>query len=168
MEQVTVTGVTSERDIAKVAIKSVPDRPGTAGRIFRTLAEQNVNIKFIIQSIGSRTGIKDITILVPRDQLKDAVAVLEGISSEVQAGGVVYASDIGRVSIVGGGMATTPGVAATMFESLAAAGINIDLINTSEIRIDCIIDREQVPDAVRVLHKAFQLDQLERNELPST
>src|SRR6187401_1089911 len=69
MEQVTVTGVTSEREIAKVAIKSVPDRPGTAGRIFRTLAEQNVNIKFIIQSIGSRTGIKDITILVPRDQL---------------------------------------------------------------------------------------------------
>jgi aspartate kinase len=167
MEQVIVTGVTSEREIAKVAIKSVPDTPGVAGRIFRALADQNVNIKFIIQSISGRSGVKDITILLPRDQLKDAVAVLEGISGEVNAAGVVYESDIGRVSVVGGGMTTTPGVAATMFESLAQAGINIDLINTSEIRIDCIIDREQVPEAVRVLHKAFKLDQLERHELPA-
>ena len=167
MEQVVVTGVTSETDIAKVAIRSVPNQPGIAGRVFRALADQSVNIKFIIQSIGGRTGFKDITILVPRDQLKDAMAVLEALARDLGAAGVIGESDIGRVSVVGSGMATTVGVAAAMFEALAAAGINIDLINTSEIRIDCIIEREQVPEAVRVLHQTFRLAELERRELAS-
>jgi aspartate kinase len=167
MEQVVVTGVTSETEIAKVAIRSVPNRPGIAAQIFRRLAAQNVNIKFIIQSISGLSGDKDMTILVPREQLKDAVSVLEDLSKEFDAAGVIGESDIGRVSVVGSGMATTVGVAATMFEALASAGINIDLINTSEIRIDCIIEREQVPEAVRVLHKVFRLDELERRELAS-
>jgi aspartate kinase len=165
MEQVVVTGVTSETEIAKVAIKSVPNRPGIAAKIFRSLADRNVNIKFIIQSVGGKSGYKDITVLVPRDNLRDAVTVLEDVAKEYEAAGVIGESDIGRVSIVGGGMATTPGTAAVMFEALATAGINIDLINTSEIRIDCIIEREQVPEAVRVLHQAFALDQLERREV---
>ncbi len=163
MESVVVTGVTSETDIAKVAIKSVPDKPGVAAIIFQALATARVNIKFIIQSIGE-SGHKDITVLVPSDQLSEALDAMESIVDHVEAAGVLGESDIGRVSIVGAGMAMTPGVAATMFEALASHGINIDLINTSEIRIDCIIGRNRVADAVAVLHGAFGLNRLERKE----
>ena len=156
MEQATVTAVTHDTSEAKVTVTGVPDRPGVAARLFRALAERSINVDMIVQNT-SLHGTTDISFTVPRVDLATAVEVSEGLKGELGATGVVSDDDVARVSLVGAGMKTHAGVTATMFETLAERGINIDMISTSTIRISCIVRTDRVEEAVRTLHTAFEL-----------
>jgi aspartate kinase len=158
MEQAVVTAITHDTSEAKITVAGVPDRPGVAARLFRGLAERSVNVDMIVQNT-SLDGTTDISFTVPRLDLKVAVEVAKGLSAELGSTGVTSDDDVARVSLVGAGMKTHPGVTATTFETLAAEGINIDMISTSTIRISCIVRTEAVEQAVRALHRAFGLDQ---------
>jgi aspartate kinase len=157
MEQVIISGVTHDVSEAKVTITRVPDRPGVAAKLFRTLADESVNVDMIVQNVSS-AGQTDISFTVPRDDLTRARKVMETIVDDLEAAGVTHDADIGRVSLVGAGMKTHPGVAAEMFEVLAGEGINIEMISTSSIRISCVVASGDVERAVRALHGAFGLD----------
>ncbi|MGP8058744.1 MAG: aspartate kinase [Acidimicrobiales bacterium] len=156
MEQATVTAVTHDTSEAKVTVTGVPDRPGVAARLFRALAERSINVDMIVQNT-SLHGTTDISFTVPKVDLATAVEVSEGLMGELGATGVVSDDDVARVSLVGAGMKTHAGVTATMFETLADHGINIDMISTSTIRISCIVRTDSVEEAVRTLHAAFEL-----------
>ena len=156
MEQATVTAVTHDTSEAKVTVTGVPDRPGVAARLFRALADRSVNVDMIVQNT-SLHGTTDISFTVPRVDLDTSVEVSNGLCGELGATGVVPDDDVSRVSLVGAGMKTHPGVTATMFETLAAEGINIDMISTSTIRISCMVRTHTVERAVRALHAAFDL-----------
>ena len=156
MEEVLVSGVTANKKEAKVTICDVPDRPGIAAKIFRDLADNNINVDMIIQNI-SRTGYTDVSFTMPVEELGRARQVIEKIVKEVKAKGVIYNREIAKISIVGVGMRSHSGVAAQMFEALASKRINIDMISTSEIKISCVIDKKYAQDAVKVLHRAFKL-----------
>jgi len=156
MEQAIISGVTHDTSEAKVTIASVPDRPGIAAYVFRALADEAVNVDMIVQNV-SMEGHTDISFTVPREDLSRAVKVMEQVVDEVEASGFTHDGSIGRVSLVGAGMKTHPGVAAQMFETLAAAGVNIEMISTSSIRISCVIQESDVETAVRALHEAFEL-----------
>ncbi|MGB9826420.1 MAG: aspartate kinase, partial [Desulfofundulus sp.] len=151
-----VTGVAHDLNIAKVALFDVYDRPGIAWRIFRALADENINVDMIIQS-AMRDGLNDIAFTVNKSDLKKTLAVLERIKDQVGATGYTYDEDVAKVSIVGSGIATNPGVAALMFEALARENINLEMIATSEIKISCIIKAHEVTRAVRALHRKFIL-----------
>jgi len=156
MEQAVVTAVVHDSSQAKVTVTGVPDKPGVAARLFRALAERSVNVDDIVQN-ASVHGTTDISFTVPRTDLATAV---DGVSlhlEELGAAGVSSDEGIAKVSVIGAGMKSHPGVTATMFETLADEGINIDLISTSTIRISCIVREEDVERAVRALHRAFQL-----------
>ncbi|MGQ0617764.1 MAG: aspartate kinase [Acidimicrobiia bacterium] len=157
MEQAIVSAVVHDTSEAKVTISGVPDQPGIAARVFRPLADAGVNVDMIVQNVSDH-GVTDISFTVPRDQLDTATAVADGLSAEIGATGVTTDPSIGKVSLVGAGMKTNPGVAATMFQTLAGAGINIEMISTSAIRISCVVDGEQVEQAVQLLHTAYGLD----------
>jgi aspartate kinase len=156
MEQAVVTAVSHDTSEAKVTVTGVPDRPGLAARLFRALADRSVNVDMIVQNT-SLHGTTDISFTVPKIDLATSVAVADELADELGATGVTSDDDVARVSLVGAGMKTNPGVTATMFETLAADGINIDMISTSTIRISCIVRTEQVEQAVRSLHRAFEL-----------
>jgi len=156
MEQAIVTAVTHDTSEAKVTVTGVPDRPGVAARLFRALADQSVNVDMIVQN-ASVHGITDISFTVPKVDLATSVEVSEGLKDELGATGVASDDDVARVSLVGAGMKSHPGVTATMFETLSAHDINIDMISTSTIRISCIVRTAAVEDAVRSLHAAFKL-----------
>ena len=158
MEQAVVTAITHDTSEAKITVAGVPDRPGVAARLFRGLAERSVNVDMIVQNT-SLDGATDISFTVPKLDSKVAVEVAKGLSEELGSTGVTSDDDVARVSLVGAGMKTHPGVTATTFETLAAEGINIDMISTSTIRISCIVRTEAVEQAVRSLHRAFGLDQ---------
>ncbi len=158
MEQAIISGVTHDVSEAKVTITRVPDRPGVAAKLFRTLADESVNVDMIVQNVSS-AGQTDISFTVPRDDLARARKVMETIVDDLEAAGVTEDADIGRVSVVGAGMKTHPGVAAEMFEVLARERINIEMISTSSIRISCVVASGDVERAVRALHDAFGLDQ---------
>lgn len=158
MEQAIISGVTHDVSEAKVTIARVPDRPGIAAKLFRTLADESVNVDMIVQNVSS-AGQTDISFTVPRDDLTRARKVMETIVDDLEAAGVTQDADIGRVSLVGAGMKTHPGVAAEMFEVLAREHINIEMISTSSIRISCVVASGDVERAVRALHDAFGLDQ---------
>jgi aspartate kinase len=158
MEQAIVSGVTHDTSEAKVTLAHVPDRPGIAARVFRALADEAVNVDMIVQNVSS-AGHTDISFTLPREDLSRALKVMEQISDEVGASGYTPDSGIGRVSLVGAGMKTHPGVAARMFETLSAAGINIEMISTSSIRISCVVPAGDVENAVRALHEAFELNE---------
>ncbi len=153
-----VRGIAHDPNVAKVTVQGVADRPGIASAIFEPLAKANVSVDTIVQN-ASVDGITDLTFTVARDDVPKALKVVEPITKSIAARGCVVDSDLGKVSIVGTGMQNTPGYAARMFRALSDAGINIELITTSEIRITCIVNRGRVVDAVRALHKAFELDQ---------
>ncbi|HEY1738328.1 MAG TPA: aspartate kinase [Acidimicrobiia bacterium] len=157
MEQAIISGVTHDSSEAKVTIGQVPDKPGVAGKVFRTLADASVNVDMIVQNV-STAGHTDISFTVPRVELGKMEAVMAAIVGEIGAGGFETDSDIGRVSLVGAGMKTHPGVAATMFETLATNGINIEMISTSTIRISCVVREGDVERAVVALHNAFGLE----------
>ena len=154
-----VRGIAHETDVAKVTLMRVPDRPGIAAGIFGPLADHHINVDVILQNVA-HDGSTDISFTLAASDLRQAEPLVEEIARVVGAAGVEATGDIAKVSVVGTGMLNTPGIASTMFRTLADAGINISLISTSEIRITCIIDRSRVQDAVRALHRAYQLDEL--------
>ena len=156
MEQAIISGVTHDISEAKVTIAHVPDRPGVAAQVFRALADEAVNVDMIVQNVSTE-GHTDISFTVPRDDLSRATKVMEKVVGEVEAAGFTHDATIGRVSLVGAGMKTHPGVAAQMFETLSAAGVNIEMISTSSIRISCVVPEVDVERAVRALHDEFEL-----------
>ncbi len=156
MEQAVVTAVTHDESEAKVTVIGVPDRPGLAARLFRVLADRNVNVDMIVQNT-SLHGTTDISFTVPVEDLTVSSEVCESLVPELGATGVDGDADVARVSIVGAGMKTHPGVTALTFETLAAAGINIEMISTSSIRISCMVRQDAAETAVRALHEAFEL-----------
>jgi aspartate kinase len=157
MEQAIISGVTHDVSEAKVTIAHVPDRPGVAARVFRQLADEAVNVDMIVQNVSSE-GRTDISFTVPREDLARALKVMDAVVGDVEAAGHTHDTGIGRVSLVGAGMKTNPGVAAKMFEVLADEAVNIEMISTSTIRISCVVQEADVERAVRALHRAFELD----------
>jgi len=157
MEQAIVSAVVHDISEAKVTLGGVPDKPGIAARVFRTLADADVNVDMIVQNT-SEHGVTDISFTVPREALDTATAITSEIASDIGATGVTTDGSIGKVSLVGAGMKSNPGVAATMFETLADNGINIEMISTSAIRVSCVVDEASIERAVQVLHTAFGLD----------
>ena len=157
MEHAIVSAVTHDMGDAKVTVSGVPDRPGIAARLFRCLADNDINVDMIVQNV-SAAGVTDISFTLPSEQLASGLAIVEGLRGEIGAAGVTSDAHIARVSIVGAGMKSNPGVAATMFETLSAAGINIEMIQTSAIRLTCVVREDQAEHAVQVLHKAFELE----------
>jgi aspartate kinase len=157
MEQAIVSAVVDDSTEAKVTIAGVPDKPGIAARVFRVLADAGVNVDMIVQNTSDH-GVTDISFTVPRDDLEAATAITGALAAEVAATGVTTDSAIAKVSLVGAGMKSNPGVAATMFETLAAAGINIEMISTSAIRISCVVRESDLEQAALELHTAFGLD----------
>ena len=160
MEQAIISGVTHDTSEAKVTIKDVPDHPGVAAEVFTAMAENNVNVDMIIQNV-SEDGTTDISFTVPRDDLVRARRAVGDVVAKLGARDFSVDESIAKVSLVGAGMKTHPGVAAKMFSTLADAGVNIDLISTSPIRISCVISENQVTDAVLSLHSAFGLSKEE-------
>ncbi len=157
MEEFLVSGVAANKGEAKVTICDVPDKPGIAAKIFTDIAKHDINVDMIIQNI-SRKGHTDLSFTVPVAELNKTKDVMVKIVNAVKAKGVIYNSEIAKVSIVGVGMKTHSGVAADMFGALASKKINIDMISTSEIKISCVINKKYADEAVRVLHKAFGLN----------
>ena len=157
MEQAIISGVTHDISEAKVTIGQVADHPGIAARVFRALADEGVNVDMIVQNV-STAGHTDISFTTPRDDLARALKVVDALAGDIGSSGVTHDSAIGRVSLVGAGMKTNPGVAAQMFETLAEAGVNIEMISTSSIRISCVVAESDVHRAVRALHDAFELE----------
>ena len=157
MEQAIVSAVTHDVSEAKMTVYGVSDRPGVAAALFRSLAEAEVNVDMIVQNV-SDSGCTDISFTTPKEDLDAATTVVEGLLGELDADGTASDSDIARVSVVGAGMKTNPGVAATMFETLSSNDINIEMISTSAIRISCVIRAEHAERAVSVIHEAFSLD----------
>ncbi len=156
MEQAVVSAVVHDTSEAKVTVSGVPDQPGIAARLFRLLADAAVNVDMIVQNT-SEHGITDISFTVPHDDLPQSEAITTALATEISASGVSSDAGIARVSLIGAGMKSNPGVAALTFETLAAAGINIEMISTSAIRISCIVRQSQVEQAVQELHTAFGL-----------
>jgi aspartate kinase len=156
MEQAIISGVTHDTTEAKLTIRDVPDRPGVAAEVFGGLADENVNVDMIIQNV-SEAGTTDISFTVPREDLGRARRATEVIVGRLGARKWTVDESVAKVSLVGAGMKTHPGVAAKMFESLASAGVNIDMISTSSIRISAVISEEQAEEAVRALHATFGL-----------
>ncbi len=156
MEEIAVSGVTLNKQEAKVTICDVPDRPGLAAKIFKELADGNIVIDMIIQNV-SRTGATDVSFTVVKEDLNRALEVSRKVARRIRAGGVAFAEDIAKVSVVGVGMRSHSGIAAKMFQALASKRINIDMISTSEIKISCVIKKQHAERAVRAIHQAFGL-----------
>lgn len=161
MERVTVSGVTGDRNQAKLTIVGVPDRPGIAARIFGSVAEANIVVDMIIQNVG-QGSLTDLSFTIPRADLPKATPLVQRIAKDIDAKSVAVTESIAKVSLVGVGMRTHSGVAAKMFEVLSKEGINIMMISTSEIKISCVIDEQHLQQAMRALHTAFGLDEAAR------
>ncbi len=157
MEQPVVSAVTHDTSQAKITLSGVADRPGIAATLFRRLAERSVNVDMIVQNI-SHDGMTDISFTAPREDLAASREVAESMLGPLEAAEVITDEDVATVSLVGAGMKTHPGVTATMFETLAAEGINIEMISTSPIRISCMVRSDLAEKAVQALHRAFELD----------
>jgi len=156
-----VSGIAYDLDVAKITVVGVPDRPGIAAAIFQPLAAAGISVDTIVQN-ASIENITDLTFTVAKGDLPEAMEVVKPIAEEIGARECVSDSRLGKVSIIGTGMQNTPGYAARMFGALSEQGINIQLITTSEIRITCILNDAQVKDAVRALHRAFELEEGEK------
>lgn len=156
MENAIIASITHDTSEAKMTVSGAPDKPGVAARLFRTLADAGINVDMIVQNV-SADGATDISFTLPHEQVGTAEPTVAALIGEIGATGSVTDSNIGRVSLVGAGMQTNPGVAATMFETLSNAGINIEMISTSAIRISCVVREDQAEQAVAVLHAAFEL-----------
>jgi aspartate kinase len=154
MEEVIISGVTSDLDQAKITILHVPDRPGLAAKLFGPIAEDNIVVDMIIQN-ASADGSTDLTFTVPKGDTNKALARVRAVASEIGASGVTFDTEVAKVSIVGLGMRSHAGVAARMFQVLAREGINIQMISTSEIKISVVVEAKYTELAVRVLHDAF-------------
>ena len=158
MEQAIISGIASSRDEAKITVLGVPDRPGIAYQILGPVGEANVDVDMIVQNVG-HDGLTDFSFTVQRGDYQKTLKTLEPVVKHIQARGIVSGEKIAKVSIVGVGMRSHAGIASTAFRTLAEEGINIEMISTSEIKISVVIDEKYTELAVRVLHKAFGLDQ---------
>jgi aspartate kinase len=156
LEQAIISGIAHDTSEAKVTIRRVPDRPGVAGRTFRPLADAGINIGEIVQNT-SVDGLADISFTLPENELGLAEPILERLASEIGAEGFSSERDIAKVSVIGAGMRTNPGVAAAIFEALADAGINIEIISTSSIRVSCVVPAADCNRAVNVIHERLKL-----------
>lgn len=156
MEQGVVSAISHDITEVKLTITGVPDRPGIAARVFREVAERGINVDMIVQNT-SKEGATDISFTVPKDDMEASLEVTRRVANEVGASESYADAGIGRVSLIGAGMKTHPGITATMFETLAKEGINIEMISTSAIRISCVVRQNDVEKAVKALHEAFQL-----------
>jgi aspartate kinase len=161
LEKAIVSGVTHDVSEAKATIVSVPDSPGIAARVFRALADAGVNIDMIVQNV-SAGGTTDISFTLPKTDLGIAKPILDDLAAGIGATSVDLDDGIAKVSLVGAGMKSHPGVAADMFEALADAGINIEIISTSSIRVSCVVRAAEVEDAVRAVHAKFRMYAEER------
>jgi aspartate kinase len=159
MEQAIIAGVAHDRSEAKITVVGVPDKVGEAARIFEALASAEINIDMVVQNISAAaTGLTDISFTLPRADGQTAMGALARIQSEVGYDKLLYDDQIGKVSLIGAGMRSHPGITARFFAALASAGVNIEMISTSEIRISVIVDEVQVDAAVQATHTAFDLD----------
>jgi aspartate kinase len=159
MEQAIIAGIAHDRSEAKITVVGVPDKVGEAARIFEALAEVEVNLDMVVQNISAQaTGLTDISFTLPRDDGQTAMAALARLQSEVGYDRLAYDDEIGKVSLIGAGMRSHPGVTARFFAALAHAGVNIEMISTSEIRISVVVDEADVAAAVQATHTAFDLD----------
>src|SRR5881398_75322 len=156
LEKAIISGVTHDTSEAKVVIVDVPDQPGVAARVFRALADASVNVDMIVQNV-SEHGTTSITFTLPKADVAVADPILEAVARDVGAGKIERDPDIAKISLVGAGMKSHPGVAADMFDALAEAGINIEIISTSSIRISCVVRAADVERAVQAVHDRFQL-----------
>ncbi|MEW5895773.1 MAG: aspartate kinase [Candidatus Omnitrophota bacterium] len=159
LEEIAVRGVTCNKSEAKITVCSVPDKPGVAAELFNEISKAGVSVDTIVQNV-SHTRHTDISFTVPKNDLAKAIKVTSETAKKIGGGDVLHDKNIARVSIVGSGMRSHPGIAAQMFDTLAKNKINIDMIATSEISISCIIDQESTDKAVRALHKAFNLEMI--------
>lgn len=158
VEQALITGVAHERGEAKVTVAEVPDHPGVAARIFRTIADAEIDVDMVVQNISRAVEDRtDITFTLPKEDGPRAVAALDGKKQEIGFGAIVYNDHVGKVSLIGAGMRSHPGVTATFCEALADAGVNIDIISTSEIRISVLVRDVELDTAVKAIHAAFDL-----------
>jgi len=159
VEQAIISGVAHDRSEAKITVAGVPDQVGVAAKIFRTVAAAGINIDMIVQNVSAaETGRTDISFTLPRDDGQVAMTALSELEPEIGYGQLLYDDRIGKVSLVGAGMRSHPGVSATFFGALADAGVNIEMISTSEIRISVVVDEKDVDMAVNATHRAFELD----------
>ena len=157
MERMLVSGVAADKNVTRISVVGLEDRPGIAFRLFDALAKANINVDMILQSIG-RDNTKDITFTIPRDMEQDALKALEGIKDTLNMQEINTNSSVAKVSIVGAGMMSNPGVASKMFECLYNANINIRMISTSEIRVTVLIDEKEVEKAMNAAHEIFGLE----------
>lgn len=157
MEQPIISGIAFNRDEAKIAVLGVPDKPGIAYQILGPIADANIDVDMIIQNMGA-DGSTDFTFTVHKNEMNQAIAILKGVQSHIGAREIVGDDKIAKVSVVGVGMRSHVGIASQMFRTLAEEGINLQMISTSEIKIAVVIDEKYMELAVRVLHKAFDLD----------
>jgi aspartate kinase len=161
MEQFNrVSGIAHDLDVAKITLRGVPDRPGIAASVFEPLAAAQLSVDVIVQN-ASAEGLTDLTFTVAKGDLRRALPIVKETARQIGATDVATDDKIGKVSIVGTGIQSAPGFAAQMFRCLYDAGINIEMISTSEIRITCIVNADRVADAVRALHAAFELEKAE-------
>jgi aspartate kinase len=159
MEQALIAGVAHDRSEAKVTVVGVPDKVGEAARIFEALAEVEVNLDMVVQNVSAAaTGLTDISFTLPRADGTTAMGALARIQDEVGYEKLLYDDQVGKVSLIGAGMRSHPGITAKFFSALAASGVNIEMISTSEIRISVIVDEADVDTAVQATHTAFDLD----------
>ncbi len=159
MEKVVVRGVAVDKDQAKIIISQIPDKPGSAAKVFRALADASIIVDMIVQNMG-RGGIANLTFTVPLTDVAKIRSTLQPVLDVLGGGEVAIHENIAKLSVVGVGMKTHSGVAATLFQALADASINIELISTSEIKISVVIDKDKADEAARVAHTAFELDKL--------
>ena len=159
MEQPIISGVAHDRSEAKITVAGVPDVVGEAAKIFRVIADSGINIDMIVQNISAATtGLTDISFTLPRADGEVAMAALREVQADIGFETLLYDDRIGKVSLIGAGMRSHPGVSATFFSALAEAGVNIEMISTSEIRISVVVDQNDVDAAVSSAHKAFELE----------
>ena len=159
MEHAIISGVAHDTSEAKVTVVGVPDKPGEAARIFRAIADAEINIDMVVQNVSAAsTGLTDISFTVPKAEGRKAIEALERVQQGIGFTSLRYDDEIGKISLVGAGMRSNPGVTATFFEALSGASVNIELISTSEIRISVVTRADDVSEAVRAVHSAFGLD----------
>lgn len=159
MEQAIISGIAHDKSEAKITIVGVPDRTGVAARIFQAIADADINIDMIVQNVSAAaTGLTDISFTLPKAEGADATAILQKLQGEVGYASIQYDDQIGKLSLVGAGMRSHPGVTATFFGALSTAGVNIEMISTSEIRISIICREADIERGVQAAHTAFELD----------
>jgi aspartate kinase len=156
LEQAIISGVAHDVTEAKVTILGVRDQPGIAARVFRALADAAVHVDMIVQNVSAE-GHTDISFTLPKDDLSHIEPILAAVARDAGAAGFTVDPDIAKVSLIGAGMKSHPGVAADMFEALAEAAINIEIISTSPIRISCVVRADEAERAVQVVHERFRL-----------